>query len=121
MVNMPDLALTGAGFRMREILKYSVILVLCIVLATVVSYVAFYGFWFGARVFHSVPVARACDLAGSFVLLPARFIYSWFGGVTDQSTPLSDPVGYSMTNGIFLGTLFYGVIRPLLARRKKAE
>jgi len=104
---------------MRETLKYSVILILCILLASVVSYFAFYGFWFGAMVFHSVPVARACDFAGSVILFPARFIYSRFGGVTDQSTPLSDPVGYSMTNGIFLGTLFYTLIRPALARRKK--
>ena len=94
-------------------------MLLCIAFASVLSYMAFYGFWIGARVFHSVAVARACDAVGAVILMPARFIYFCSGGLADQSVPLADPQGYSMTNGIFLGSLIYALMRPMLQRTGK--
>ncbi|MGB8353085.1 MAG: hypothetical protein WCD79_04290 [Chthoniobacteraceae bacterium] len=104
---------------MRSFFKYLIPMLLCIAFASALSYVAFYGFWIGARVFHSVPVARACDAVGAVILIPARFIYWCSGGLADQSIPLADPQGYSMTNGIFLGSVLYALIRPMLQRKGK--
>ena len=104
---------------MRSFFKYLVPMVLCIVFASVLSYFAFYSFWFSARWFHSVPVVRVCDKVGSIILLPARFVYFCSGRWTDQSLPLSDPLNYAITNGILLGTLIYSLMRPIIVRKRK--
>lgn len=100
-------------------LKYSGVLLLSIAFGSALSYASFYGFYFGARIFHSVPVARACDAAGALLLTPARLIYLGTGGLLDQSAPFAAPITYSVTNGIFLGLLIYACLRPILFRGKK--
>ena len=104
---------------MMQFLRYLFAVLLCVAFASVLSYVAFYGFWFAARLFHSVPAVRACDAIGRVILSPARFIFYCAGGFGDQSMPLADPVSYSITNGTFLGALIYIFARPVLIRNKK--
>jgi len=94
-------------------------LLLCIAAGTLLSWVSIYSFWFAVWTFHSVPVARASDAVGSFLLSPARWIYEWVGG--DQSSVFYDPVSYSGTNGLVLGILFYCVFRLLWKRREALD
>jgi len=98
---------------MPRFLKYMIPMLLCIAFASVLSYLAFYSFWFSARWFHSVPVVRACDSVGEFFLLPARFVYFCAGGI-----PIADPLGYTFTNGTLVGTLIYSILRPLHFRER---
>jgi hypothetical protein len=102
--------------RLKHFLTCLFSVILCIAIASALSYLAFYSFWFAASSFHSVPVARACDAVGMIFLLPARILFFCFGSAVDQSMPLSDPVTYSITNGTFLGILLYSLIRPILFR-----
>jgi len=104
---------------MRQFLKYSLALISCIALASLMSYAAFYAFWFGVWCFHSVPAARACDMAGSIFLTPARLVYYGLGGLVDQTTALADPISYCTTNGIFFGTLLYACLRRVIDGRGK--
>lgn len=106
---------------MRVFLGYILVLLLCIAFASFLSYLAFFGFWIGARWFHSVPTARALDTAGGFLLIPVRLVLYCFGGKADQTMPVSDPVMYSMANGAFLGALVYAGIRPFLFRNAERD
>jgi hypothetical protein len=106
---------------MRGSLKYWLLLVLCFLLAAILSYVAFYGFWVGVRLFHTVSAARACDAAGSVVLFPARLVFYCYGGLLDQSSPYTDPMNYVLINAVLLGLLLYACFRPVIFRVKKTE
>ena len=103
---------------MRGSLKYWLLLASSIAFAFVLSYLAFYSFFFAAR-FQSVPVLRACNAAGSIVLLPASLVFRCYGGLFDQSMPYSDPLNYVTINAVLLGFLIYACLRPLLFRAKK--
>lgn len=103
---------------MRGSLKYWLLLASSFALAFVLSYLAFYSFFF-ATPFHSVPVLRACDTAGSIVLLPASLLFRLYGGLFDQSMPYSDPLNYITINAVLLGFLIYSCLRPLVFRAKK--
>src|ERR1700744_5145054 len=105
---------------MRGSLKYLALLALCMVFATVLSYFAFYSYWFGT-VFHSVPALHACNAAGSVVLFPVRLVFFCYGGLLDQSTPYTDPWNYVMINAALLGLLLYSCLRPIIFRVKKSE
>jgi hypothetical protein len=105
---------------MRDFVKYWALLIPCVVFAFVLSHLAFFSYWYAARLFHSVPAVRASEAAGAVVLYPAHLVFSLFGGLFDQSTPDSDPVNYLMINAIFLGSLFYACLRPLVFRAKKS-
>jgi xanthine/uracil/vitamin C permease (AzgA family) len=94
-------------------------LLLCIAVGAALSWLSIYAFYFAAVLFHSVPVMRACDAVGSFLLSPARWIFAALGG--DQSTIFYDPVAFSGTNGLILGILFYCVFRAILNRRTNGK
>lgn len=85
-------------------------------MGTVLSWVSIYAFWFAVWIFHSVPAARAADAVGSFILLPARWIFELLGG--DQSAIFFDPTSFSGTNGLIVGILLYCIFRGLLGRRE---
>jgi hypothetical protein len=91
-------------------------LLLCIAAGTALSWVSIYAFWFAVWTFHSVPAARACDALGSFLLLPAKWVFELLGG--DQSSIFFDPSSYSGTNGLILGLLLYSLFRGVLNRRE---
>ena len=105
---------------MRGSLKYLALFVLCMVFATTLSYFAFYSYWYGT-LFHSVPVLRACNTAGSVVLFPARLVFYCYGGLLDQSTPYTDPWNYMMINAVLLGMLLYACLRQVFFPTKKNE
>ena len=106
---------------MRAFLKCWLLLLPCVVLTFVLSYVSFYSYSLAPRVFHSVPAVRACDAAGYVVLFPAHLLLSSFGGIFDQSTPDSNPMNYIMTNAVLLGILFYACLRPVFFRGEKSR
>jgi hypothetical protein len=91
-------------------------LLFCIEAGTALSWVSIYAFWFGVWTFHSVPAARACDALGSFLLLPAKWVFELVGG--DQSSIFFDPVSYSGTNGLILGVGLYCAFRTVQMRRE---
>jgi len=99
-----------------KVRSLAVPLLLCIEVGTMLSWVSIYAFWFGVWIFHSVPAARACDLLGSFILLPAKWVFELLGG--DQSSIFFDPVSYSGTNGLILGILLYSGFRSVTRRRE---
>jgi hypothetical protein len=84
-------------------------LLACIALCSALSWVSIYAFWFAVRVFHSVPVMRACDAAGHFFLMPANWICEEVGG--DQTTVLFFPMLYAITNGLIWGVALYCAVR----------
>jgi hypothetical protein len=98
----------------KTFLNRTLPLLLCIVLGVALSWVSIYSFWFAVWTFHSVPAARFCDAVGSFILLPARWLFELVGG--DQSSIFFDPISFSGTNGLILGILFYSVFRAVLRR-----
>ncbi len=91
-------------------------LLLCIAFGTALSWVSVYAFWFAVWTFHSVPVARAADAVGSFILFPARWVYELSGG--DQSSIFFDPTSFSGTNGLIVGMIFYSLFRAVVRRRE---
>ena len=91
-------------------------LLFCIEVGTALSWVSLYAFWFGVWTFHSVPAARACDALGSFILLPAKWVFVLAGG--DQTAKFFDPISYFGTNGLILGILLYSAFRTILRRRE---
>ncbi len=99
---------------MKTFLTRTLPLLLCIAAGTALSWVSIYAFWFAVWTFHSVPAARACDALGSFLLLPAKWIFELLGG--DQSSIFFDPSSYSGTNGLILGLLLYTAFRAVLTR-----
>lgn len=105
---------------MRGFLKYWALLVPCVAFAFVLSYLAFYSYWYAAIYFRTVPAVRASEAVGAVILYPAHFVFSWFGGIFNQSTPDSDPLNYIMINAVLVGSLFYACLRPLVFRAKKA-
>lgn len=102
---------------MRPFFTYLLSLLLCITLGVIVSYLAFYSFWIGARWFHSVPVARVLDSVGSVLLFPARFVF--YRGMGDHTAMLASPFIYVISNGTLLGILFYSIVRPFLVRKQR--
>ncbi|GEM_PF-2107838 len=103
-----------------KIFKRLAILFLLIVIFSVVSWCSFYGFYIAARLFYSVPVARACDAIGGVILVPARLFLRCFR-MADQSSALADPMFFATINGTLLGIICYGVMRTVGSRRKIAE
>ena len=101
---------------MKTFLTRTLPLLLCIAVGTALSWVSIYAFWFAVWIFHTVPAARACDAVGSFLLLPAKWVFELLGG--DQSSIFFDPTSYSGTNGLILGILFYCGFRALWNRRE---
>jgi len=93
-------------------------LLLSIVVGTALSWVSIYLYWFGMWTFHSIPAARACGALGTFLLLPARWIFEMMGG--DQTTVFYDPTSFSGANGLVLGILFYAVFGHFWKRREKS-
>ena len=83
------------------------------------SWVSIYAFFFAARMFHSVPAVRGCDAVGSFILLPARWVFKLMGA--DQSAIFFDPISFSGTNGLILGVLFYCGFWVIRRRRTGGE
>lgn len=106
---------------MRGFLKYWALLLPCIVFAFVLSHLAFYSYWYAAIYLRTVPAVRTSEAVGDVILYPAHFVFSWFGGLFDQSTPNSDPLNYIMINAVLLGSLIYACLRPLVFRAKKAR
>jgi hypothetical protein len=94
-------------------------LLVCIAAGILLSWVSIYAFWFAVWTFHSVPVARAIDAVGSFLLWPARWVTEWVGG--DQTSVFFDPVSFAGTNGLILGILFYCVFRAIWKRRAAVD
>jgi hypothetical protein len=80
-----------------------------------VSWCAIYSFWIAARLFHSVPAARAADAIGQIILLPGRLFLSRFESA-DQSSSLANPMLFALINGTLLGLLVYLLLRWLLPR-----
>lgn len=85
---------------------------------TGLSWVSIYIFYFAAC-FHSVPVLRACDALGAFLLTPARYIFEALGA--DQSTMFYQPNSFAGTNGLILGILLYTFFRAIWSHREKAR
>jgi hypothetical protein len=106
---------------MRGFLKYWLLLLPCIAFAFVLSYLAYYSYFFAALLFHSVPAVRECEAVSAVVLFPSHFIFTRLGGLFDQSTPDSDPIYYLLINAVLVGSLFYACLRPLIFRGKKPE
>ena|ERR1043165_2157245 len=98
-------------------LKFTAALIAQILGFSCLSWCATYGFLIGARLFHSVPLARSADSAGQIILLPARLLV-WISGYSEQGSALAGPVFYSLTNGALLGIASYIVSRQLLFRKK---
>ncbi len=103
---------------MRGSLKYWLLLGSCIAFALILSYLSYYSRFF-AQAFHSVPAVRVCDAAGQVVLYPAHLVFSFFGGLFDQSTPDYSPLNFMFINAVLLGSLLYACLRPLVFRREK--
>lgn len=103
---------------MAGFLKYLALVFSCIIVATILSYFAFFSFYFAPKIRQSVTFVRGCDTAGQVVLLPVRIIFRAFGGLVDQSLPLSHPLNYVVTNGIFLGFIIYTGVRPIVFRQR---
>ena len=104
---------------MRGFAKYWLLLLPCIAFAFALSYYSFYSYYFAARWFHSVHAVRVSESMGNAVLFPARAVFACFGGLFDQSTPVSDPLNYVMINAVLLGSALYACLRPLVFREKK--
>ena len=104
---------------MKTFLTRTLPLLLCIAVGTALSWASIYAFWFAVWIFHSVPAARACDAVGSFILLPAKWVFELLGG--DQSSIFFDPNSYSGTNGLIVGILLYCAFRAVLNRREAAK
>lgn len=85
-------------------MRYALLLVVLIAFASILSWVATYGFWIGVWLFHSVSAARLCEGVGAAILLPARCLLPLLG---DQSTPLFQPLWYAAVNGTALGTIIH--------------
>ena len=90
-----------------------------IALGTALSWASIYAFWFAIWTFHSVPIARACDLVADFILIPATWIFEWLGG--DQTTMFTDSTSFAGTNGLILGILFYSIFRAWWTRHEAAH
>ena len=99
---------------MKTLLTRILPLLLCILVGAVISWISFYAFWFGVWIFHTVPAARACNALGTFILWPARHLFSLLGA--DQSTIFADPISFSGSNGLILGILLYAIFRAALCR-----
>jgi hypothetical protein len=83
--------------------RFTAGLVSLIVLASVLSYFAFYGFWVGVHLFGNVPAARTCHSIGQILLAPARTLFWLTGRALEPTAPLADPFWYVVTNGALLG------------------
>jgi hypothetical protein len=94
-------------------------LLLCIIVGTALSWVSIYAFWFAVWTFHSVPIARAADAVGGFILLPAHWVFELLGG--DQSAIFMDPTSFSGTNGLIVGIVLYCGFRAVLSRREAGK
>lgn len=97
---------------MNTLLTRVIPLLLLVLVGTLISWMAFYAWWFGVWIFHSVPAARTCVAVGDFILLPARHVFGFAGG--DQSTIFADPFSFSGTNGLVLGMIMYILLRSVI-------
>jgi hypothetical protein len=71
------------------------------------SWLAVYGFWVGAWLFHSVALARACDAIGHVFLFPATAFLWLLGGFNNSALPLFEPLRYAAINGALIGIAVY--------------
>jgi len=99
----------------KTLLNRIIPLLLSIAAGSVISWVSIYSFWFAVWTFHSLPVARAADAVGSFILYPGRWVFEAVGG--DQSTIFYDAIPFAGTNGLILGILLYCVYRAVAKGR----
>lgn len=104
---------------MKTLLPRILPLLLAIILGSVLSWIAIYAFWFGIWTFHNVAAARACGAAGVFLLLPARLVFTQLGG--DQTAVFSNPVAYSVANGLVLGVAAHEMAYRFRAWRRPAH
>jgi hypothetical protein len=95
----------------KESAKYVVTLGAFIAGAFVLSWCAVYSFWLAAHIFRSVQAVRIGDALGSVILLPARIVLQFSGGLVDQSTLLTNPLLYATINAALLGILAYACCR----------
>ena len=106
---------------MKESTKYVAVLIAFIAVSFVLSWCAVYSFWIAARVFHSVAAVRAGDAIGSVILLPARTLLQFSGGILDQFTLLTDPLLYAQINAAVLGILAYAGCRRWIFPEKGSD
>jgi hypothetical protein len=95
----------------KESLKYVATIFVFIGVAFGLSWAAVFGYWFAARVLHSVAAIRVCDAIGGVILLPVRAAFWAMGDLFDQSVPLSSPMTYVIINAGLLGMLAYSCCR----------
>ena len=107
---------------MKAVVKYAATLLAFILAAFGLSWFAVYGFWFAPRLFQSVPALRACEVAGTVILIPVRILFWLVRDIFDQSIPLSNPLAYAAVNGVLLGVIGYASCRRwMFATRPRAE
>ena len=104
---------------MKSTAKYVLTMLGFILVSYVISWLAVYSYWIGARWFHSVTAIRTGDAIGSVVLAPVRLLFWFAGDFVDQSAPLLDPSTYARINAALLGIVAYSCCRGWLfgARR----
>jgi hypothetical protein len=105
----------------KESLKYVATIFAFIAVAFALSWGAVFGFWFAARVLHSVAAIRVCDAIGAVILLPVRVAFWAMGDLFDQSVPLSNPMIYVVVNAGLLGMLAYAGCRRWIFPPPKAQ
>lgn len=88
---------------MDQPFKFIAATLVCVLVASVASWMAVYGFWIGIWLFHSVAVARILHGFGAVFLLPARGLFACLGGALDETTPMFDPILYVVANGVLIG------------------
>lgn len=98
-------------------IKYLAQLFLLIGLCSGLSWLAVYGFWVGARLFHSVALARGCDAAGRIFLYPATGFLWLLGGFNNSELPLFEPFSYAVINGALIGIAVYVCYRKVRGSR----
>lgn len=88
---------------MKGSIRFLTTLTACIGASFAVSLLAVHAFWIGAKLSHSVPLARTSHTIGSLILLPSRVTLLLLDAMVGSSTILPEPRLLAAINGVFLG------------------